>query len=143
IDFTDNTLADVLSFLETVTQLDMDVDWPALNDIGIQRETLVTLKLTNVPVRVALERVLDKVSRDQFSRAGWAVDNGVLVISSDEQLRRQTTLVIYGIQDLLLEIPNFYDAPQIDLQGVLQQSQGGGGGQSPFTQINQDQDREE
>ena len=143
IDFTDNTLADVLSFLETVTQLDMDVDWPALNDIGIQRETLVTLKLTNVPVRVALERVLEKVSRDQFSRAGWAVDNGVLVISSDEQLRRQTTLVIYGIQDLLLEIPNFYQAPQIDLQGVLQQSQGGGGGQSPFTQIDQNQDQEE
>jgi type II secretory pathway component GspD/PulD (secretin) len=142
IDFNDNTLADVISFFQTVTQLDIDVDWDSLQEIGVERESLVTLKLTNVPVRVALERVLEKVSRDQFSRASWAVNHGVLVIAAKEQLDRQTTLVIYNITDLLLKIPNFYDAPQIDLQGVLQQSQGGGGGQSPFTNINQDQEDE-
>ncbi len=46
---------------------------------------------------------------------------------------------MYGITDLLIEVPNYYDAPQIDLQGVLQQSQGGGGGQSPFRDNQQQQ----
>ncbi|MBX3358007.1 MAG: hypothetical protein KF745_06220 [Phycisphaeraceae bacterium] len=139
VDFNDNTLSDVLSFIETVSQVNIDVDWESLQQVGINKESLVSLKLTNVSLRVALDRVLEKASRDQFSKAGWTVTDGILRIASDESLRKQTVLVPYNVTDLLLEIPNYYDAPQIDLQGVLQQSQGGGGGQSPFRDDQQQQ----
>lgn len=144
VDFADNTLADVINFLDTASQVNIDVDWDSLASIGINRESLVSLKLSSSPVRVVLDRVLQKATEKAggLSRANWAVNDGILMVGSDEALRKQTSLVIYNITDLLLEIPNFYDTPQIDLQGVLQQSDGrgaGGGGKSPFRDNQQQQ----
>ncbi|MBY0261491.1 MAG: hypothetical protein K2Q20_04070, partial [Phycisphaerales bacterium] len=136
IDLNENRFEDAVKFLAQVTQLSFDPDWEALAGVGVEKDTLVTLKLTNATVKTVLDRLTQKVSRDQFARAGWAVNEGVLVVSSDEALRRNRTLVIYNIQDLLFEIPNYPDVPQIDLNNVLQQASsggGGGGGQSPFT----------
>ncbi|HYE02198.1 MAG TPA: hypothetical protein VD963_03065 [Phycisphaerales bacterium] len=141
VDFTDNTLEDVLAFVESVTQLNIDVDWESLGEIGIDRETPITMNFSPMPVRTVLDRVLEKASTDNFAKADWAVNDGVLMIASRDDLNRHTTLVIYNITDLLLQIPDYFDAPQIDLQGVLQQGEGGGG-QSPFQENQQDQQRD-
>ncbi len=128
--FAANTLEDVLNFIGTVTNLNMDVDWQALGDIGIQRDAEVTLNLRPVDVKVVLDRVLEKVSPDRFSRASWAVEDGVLVISSQENLRRKTFIKIYDVRDLIFQVPDFPNVPELDLDTVLQQSsqRGGGGG---------------
>ncbi len=132
VTFQDNTLEEALGFLQTVTQLDMDVQWDELEEIGIDRQTPITLRLSAVPVEVVLTRVLDRASRASFgSRADWAVVDGILTISSDEQLRRNTVLSIYDVRDLIVEVPDYNNAPALDLQSVLQAGQGGGG-QSPF-----------
>lgn len=134
LDLADSRFEDVVRFLATVTNLNIDPDWESLASVGVEKDTLVTLRLSPVTANVALDRVLAKVSRDQFAKAGWAVNDGIVTIASDETLRKHRTLVIYNIQDLLFEIPNYRQVPQIDLNSVLQQSQGGGGGgQSPFT----------
>lgn len=132
--FQDNALEDVLSFIATVVNVNLDVDWEALRDIGIERDSEVTLELREVPARVVLDRVLSKVSPDSFSRAGWAITDGILVVSSDDQLRENTFIVIYDIRDLLYEVPDFSNVPTLDLDQILQQSgqQGGGGGGSIF-----------
>ncbi len=135
--FQDHRLEDVLTFFQAITRLDMDVDWESLNSIGITKDSLVNLKLTRISAEELLTRVLRKVSTDQFSQANWWVENGVLTVASDEALRKNRSLVIYNIQDLLFDIPNYTEVPQIDLQSVLQQGQGGG--QSPF-QDNQQQE---
>ena len=142
VQFDDNTFSDVLAFIATVSGLDMDIDWQSLQEIGVDRDTLITLNLRNPPLRVVLERVLDRASADPFDAAGWAVYDGVLTIASERQLRKNRTLVIYDITDLVLDIPNFPDAPVIDLDSVLQQSQGGGGGggQSPFQENNDEEE---
>jgi general secretion pathway protein D len=132
VEFKENTLADVVGFIETVTQQNIDVDWQSLEQIGVTKEAPVSLKLTNVPVKIVLDRVMEKVSPDPRTRAGWAIQDGVLTIASDASLRQNKVLVIYDIRDLLVEVPNFTDAPTFDLQSVLQSSEGGGGGQSPF-----------
>ncbi len=134
-DFTDNTLEDVLAFIANVGNIEMDVDWPSLNDLGISQDTPVSLRLTNVPIETVLDRVLEKVS-DSDTRAGWAVTDGVLTIASDEVLRRNTVLEIYDIRDLLIDVPDYDNAPRFDLNTVFQvggqTGGGGGGGQSPF-----------
>jgi type II secretory pathway component GspD/PulD (secretin) len=132
VDFKDNTLADVVGFLEAVTNLNIDVDWASLEPLGITRESTVALKLTNVPVQTVLDKVLGKVSSDETNRADWAVTDGVLTIASDAALRLNRSTVVYDIRDLLDEVPDFVDAPQFDLNSVLSGAQGGGGGQSPF-----------
>lgn len=131
--FAANTLEDVLNFIGTVTNLNMDVDWQAMGDIGIERDAEVTLNLRPVPVKVVLDRVLEKVSPDRFSRASWAVEDGVLVVSSQENLRRKTFIKIYDVRDLVFQVPDFPEVPELDLDTVLQQSsqrggRGGGGG---------------
>ena len=137
----DNPLGDVISFLETVTSQNFDVNWASLELLSIDEQTPVQLRLNNVPINTVLDRIVEKVS-DPLSPAGWAVQDGIVQIASDEALRRNTSLVIYDIRDLLIEIPDYQDAPDIDLQNVLQSTGGGGGGQSPFNGDQNDDDEE-
>lgn len=132
--FADATIEQVVQFVEAISQLNIDVDWTALEEIGVDRATPVSLNLSQVPLRTVLDRVLDKASPDRLSRAAWAVNDGILQIASDEALRKNTILAIYDIRDLLIVVPDFDNAPEFDLSQVLQSSGGGGGGggQSPF-----------
>ena len=65
-------------------------------------------------------------------RRPWAIQDGVLIISSDEQIRKNTVLDIYEVRDLVVEVPDYTEAPTFDLNTILQSSRGGGSGQSPF-----------
>jgi len=129
--FTDNTLEDVLNFISTVTNLNVDVDWDSLAEVGVDRDTLVSLNLQPLPARTILDRVLDKVSPDEFNSAGWAVNDGILVVASDSALRRNTFIQIYDIQDLLFQIPNFTETPDLELGSIVQ----GQGGSEQDTEI--------
>jgi len=141
VDFRDNTLQQALNFFGQFTGLDMDVDWDSLREIGIDPETTVSLSLTKANARTVLDRVLEKVSTDPLTQADWAVLDGMLQVASEDRIRRHTVIETYDIRDLIFEIPNYDEAPEIDLQSVLQSSQGGGG-QSPFTNTqNQDIER--
>jgi type II secretory pathway component GspD/PulD (secretin) len=133
-DFRDNSFGDVVNFVRTVSNLDVDIDWQSLDSIGITQDATITLQLKNVTLRSVLDRVIDQVSAGGSSRAGWEISDGVLRIASDEQLRKNVVTLVYDIRDLLLEVPDYNDAPEFDLQSVLQNagSGGGGGGQSPF-----------
>ncbi len=139
--FTDNSLEDAIKFITTVSQKNVDVDWASLEEAGIRKETTVSLNLQNVSMKKLLDRLVEKVSgSDRNSKADWAVVDGVVTVASDTKLRKNKVLVIYDIKDLLIEVPDFRDAPRIDLQQALQASQrGGGGGQSPFRDTGNDQ----
>ncbi len=142
VDFANNTLGEVLGFIEQVSLVNMDVDWDALEEINITRDEPVNLSLRNVAIETVLNRVLEKVSEDDFGdKAAWAVQDGVLVISSDEQIRRNTVLDIYDVRDLVVEVPDYTNAPTFDLNSILQNTGrgGGGGGRSPFQNTQQQQ----
>tara|TARA_R110000765_G_scaffold340813_2_gene430842 strand:- start:16 stop:3477 length:3462 start_codon:yes stop_codon:yes gene_type:complete len=128
VDFDDNSFEDVLAFIGTTANLDIDTDWESLADIGVDPDSPITLRLNNVTLEVLLDRVLDKAS-DPVLPASWAVQDGILTISSDDVLRQNTLLEIYDVRDLLFEVPDFDNAPQFNIQS----SGGGGSGQSPFS----------
>jgi type II secretory pathway component GspD/PulD (secretin)/tetratricopeptide (TPR) repeat protein len=139
--FNNDSAESVFSFLATVTNLNFDVDWDSLSAIGVDRDTPVDLELNEVPARVILDRVLEKISPDDFDRAGWAVQDGIVVIASDRYLRRRTFIVIYDIRDLIFEIPDYGDVPTLNIDDVLDQGgQGGGGGGGGIFDDPQDED---
>ncbi|MFN0131887.1 MAG: hypothetical protein ACKVW3_05050 [Phycisphaerales bacterium] len=141
VNFQDNALSDVVQFVQTITQTNLDVDWASLEQAGIQKETTVSLNLTNVSYKTLLDRVVEKVSgQDKASRADWAVLDGVVTIASEERIRKTTALVIYDIKDVIIDIPDYREVPRIDLQQALQSAQGGGGGRSPFRQEQENND---
>ncbi len=149
VTFADNALRDVVEYVKSVTNMNVDADWTSLETATIQPDTTVSLNLNNVTGRVLLDRIVEKISgSDKSTKADWAVIDGVVTIASDEKIRKRTELVIYDVKDLLIEVPDYRDVPRIDLQQALQASQGGGGGggQSPFRneqerENNQERDR--
>lgn len=141
VEFNDNAFEDVVAFIGTTTGIDIDVDWESLADIGVDPDTPVDLTLKSVQINVLLDRVLAKIS-DPTLPAGWAIQDGILSIASDEVLRLNTVLETYDIRDLIFVVPDFDNAPEFDLQSAVQAAGGGGGGggggQSPFTGGSQD-----
>ncbi len=133
VDFNQNPLSDVLMFFRDVTGLNMDVDWEALEvEAGITRDEPVTLQLTEASVRTALDRVLQKLGLGE-QVADWAVYEGILTISSADEILRRTRLEIYDVRDLLIPEPNFDEPPEFDLGGEGGGGGGGGGGAAnPF-----------
>lgn len=145
VNFNETPLENVIQFIAAVTQLNVDTDWQALENAGVDRQAPVSLNLTNVPVETILNRVCEKASPDPLTGAAWNVTDGVLTISSREQINKQKAIVIYDIRDLIVEVPNYTNSYELDLQQALQQAGqrgGGGGGQSPFRPGNQGEEEQ-
>jgi type II secretory pathway component GspD/PulD (secretin)/tetratricopeptide (TPR) repeat protein len=129
--FDDNMLEAVVQYVQNLTPgVAINVDWAALEQAGVERDEPVTLSLVNVPVRVGLERILEQLNTgvDDFSRIWYSIRDGIITISLDSELRKFTVPIVYDIRDLLINIPDHDDAPDLNLQTALQQSRSGGGG---------------
>ncbi len=147
INFQDHRLEDVLSFITEITGADIEVIWIDDKSVdGLDKDSLVTLKAKRVSALKLLEMVLEKVGSEAAIYSGgntWQMTEwGSIECGPKELLAKRARLEIYPINDLLWEIPDYEESPTIDLQSVLQSSQGGGGGQSPFSNVQQNQDRD-
>jgi hypothetical protein len=141
VNFQDHRLEDVVRFISEITGATIEPIWVDDRNVeGLEKDTLVTLQVKNVSALKLLEMVLEKSEGDTAAYSGgngWQMtDWGTLEVGPKSLLARNTRLEVYPINDLLWEIPNYDEAPEIDLQSVLQSSQGGGG-QSPFTNTQQ------
>ncbi|MEL6497315.1 MAG: hypothetical protein AAF937_11460 [Planctomycetota bacterium] len=138
-------LQDVMRFLEDFTGAQLDVRY--INDrtgSGLDPESPISLDVQNISALRLLELVLDQAGRDSFEGATWQLTSwGAIEAGLKSTLNRRQRVQVYDIADLLLVLPDYQDAPEIDLQSVLQSQQGGGGGQSPFGGDTQGQDDEE
>ena len=61
VNFTNNSIENVLSYLETVTGVSIYVDWRALELVGINRDDEITLQLAEVTASTALARILEQL----------------------------------------------------------------------------------
>lgn len=145
-EFNDNKLEDVMKFLEDYTGATIEVHWADTDGEGLDRDQGITLKVRNLPALTVLERVLAKASSDALTGGNtWQMtEYGSIEVGPKSVLNRTKRTELYDIHDLLIELPRYDRVPQIDLQSLLQQSQqgGGGGGQSPFTNDQDEQERD-
>ena len=138
INFNETRLEDVMKFIAEVTSADMEPMWQDdQNTSGLEKDKLITLTAQKSSGLELLEKVLEKATTDSSGSAGntWQLtENGTLQVGPRERLNKFRRLEIYPVRDLLMEIPSYGNAPEFDLQSVLQSSGqgGGGGGQSPF-----------
>lgn len=134
LEVTEARLEDVLTFIKDTTQADLEFIWQGDSDAaGLDKERKVTLNIKNRSALSILETVLDKTRSDLGSAGTWQMTpHGAMQVGPKEALNRERRVETYDINDLLTVIPTYADVPEIDLNSVLQQSQGGGGGQSPF-----------
>jgi hypothetical protein len=143
LDVTDKRLEDVVAFVKDFTGAELEPMWmDDRNPEGLDKEKLVTVKVNNVSALTLLEKVLDQ-ARSDTSESTWQMsETGAFQMGPKDRLNKFRRLEIYDINDLVREIPDYTDVPQIDLQQALQASQqGGGGGQGPFNSGNEDQNQ--
>jgi type II secretory pathway component GspD/PulD (secretin) len=144
VDFTETPMEKALDWVSKAGSVRMDIDWPSLEKIGVNKDTPVTANLSTIRLDHLLDLVVRKVSPDPTSAAAWEVQDGILRVASAETINRSTLMVIYDIKDLLIVIRDYSDVPQFDLNSSLQaaSSGGGGGGQSPFSGGNQNNNQQ-
>ena len=147
IEFSQTRLEDVMKFLADVTTADIEVMWTDNQNVtGLDKDTEITLTSRGASALAVLEKVLEKAATDSAGTGGntWQLTpSGTLQVGPKARLNRWKRAEVYPIGDMLLDLPVYNDAPEFDLQAVLQGAQqgGGGGGQSPFqTEQNQDRD---
>lgn len=131
----DQRLSDVIGFVADFTGAQIDPHY--IDDRtpeGLDPEAPITIDATGISALRLLELVVEQAARDSFDGATWQFTEwGSVELGLKPTLNRRQRVQIYDISDLLLVLPDYDDAPEIDLQSVLQSSQGGGGGQSPFS----------
>ena len=123
--FTNVAIGDCFDFLRDVSGANIHVNWRALESAAVSKDTTVNVRLRSVSLRKALDVLLSETGAgDQLA---YYVDQGVIEVTTKEIADKQLFTKVYPIDDLLVEIPDFTDAPVFDLS---QQNSGGGSNRS-------------
>ncbi len=140
----DQPFSEVVKLLRNETGTNIVVNWNALTNAGVSRQTPISLTLRSVPFKKVLSIVLQQAQGSSGTTLGYSIDEGVITISTKDQLAQLSVVRVYDITDLLIQPPNFGgNAPSFNLQSATQNSTaqvsasgggglGGGGGQSLF-----------
>jgi hypothetical protein len=124
LDLTGVTLADSIEFLRDVSGANIHVNWQALEAVGVGKDTQVNLHMRNIPLRKVLQLILREAGSGDVLT--YYIDDGIIEVTTKELADEQMVTRIYPVDDLIMEVPDFDNAPDFQLQG----SQTGGGGSS-------------
>lgn len=141
IDWEDKPFNEIIEWLsdreETGAPVDMNVvvKTVVLEDAGVDTEYEVTLKVHGLTLRKILTLVLEKVGgADPATKMGFHATDDLLTISTVEDLNGQMFVKTYDVTDVVLNVPDFTEAPTMDVSQLQerqgQSSRGGGGGQT-------------
>ncbi|MEM1012025.1 MAG: tetratricopeptide repeat protein, partial [Planctomycetota bacterium] len=128
VEFDQVPFDDVVDFLRNASNAGIFVNWPELELSGIQRGTEVTLQLPgSASLGKVIELTLNQLGSG-FAELDYTVDDGIITISSVEDLSKNVQTQVLDIRDLIVPIPDF---DQQDV-GNLGGAGGGGGGGGGF-----------
>jgi hypothetical protein len=133
LDVEDQPLEDIINFLMDVTEAQIEpIYLDGIASSGMDPETLLSLRVSNVPAITVLERVLKKAERIEGigEEYTWQfTDIGSIECGPKTVLNENQRIELYDIADLIMVVPDFDNAPQFNIQS----SGGSSGGGSPFS----------
>ena len=124
-----------IDYVREVSGANVHVNWRALEQINVTRQTSVSLRLADVTARRILRGILDETGAGDLIT--YYIDEGVIEITTREIADNQMITRVYPVNDLVMSVPNF-EGPSFNLQSQGGQTSGkgggggGGGGQSLF-----------
>lgn len=133
--FENISLGDAMDFLRDVSGANIHVNWRAIEELGIGKDTVINVRLRSVTMRKVLQLVLSEAGRGNLLT--YYIDGNVLEITTREIADRQMLTRVYPVDDLLMEVPNFEQPPTFNIQGSS--AGGGGGGGNLFGNLTQQQ----
>ncbi len=128
LDFEDTEFQAVITFLREMSNLNINPNWTALEAAGIAKTAKVSLHLTDVTFEKALRTLLGNLGGGTTA-LNFVVDDGVVTISTKEDLSQKTVIRLYDINDLIVRYPMF-SGPVMDLSNTIANVAGNGSGSS-------------
>src|SRR5688572_20161461 len=125
LDLTGVTLNDAIEFLRDVSGANIHVNWPALEAAGVGKDAQVNLHLRNTSLRKVLQLILREAGTGDLLT--YYIDDGIIEITTKELADQEMITRIYPVDDLIMEVPDFDNAPDFQLQGSTAGGGGGGG----------------
>ena len=127
VDFRATAFQDAIEFLRQRTGTNILVGWRALEAAGIDRNTPITLHVTNLPLRRVLELVCDEAGGSTVMLISRARDGTIVVMTADDAAR-YAELRLYDVDDLLRANHDF--RVRLGWRPTTNPAAGGGGGMS-------------
>jgi hypothetical protein len=93
-------LVEVFNQMRQATGLNIFVNWRALETRGITRTLPITTELTGLTRAQALDKLLREISQPSFG-IGYTIDDGVITVSTEEDLAKNTITRVYDIRAAL------------------------------------------
>lgn len=90
-------LEQVLQNLRETMGVNMHVRWRRLEEANVPRDLPITMRLSNLPTERVLRLVLDEAE----ARLAYSVEDGVLIVSTFDDLTRRRTAEVYDLRELL------------------------------------------
>ena len=85
--FEQSPLGDAIDFLRNTTGANIFVNWRTLESVSVSRDAAVTLRMRGVPLDTVLRLLLEEAGGGTV-RLGYATDQNVITISTDEDVAR-------------------------------------------------------
>lgn len=101
VNLIDMPLKDAIEYFRALLKINVHVPWVELSSAGIAAEHPVNVSVKNLPAARVLRLMLESVSSEPA--LDYAIEDGVLVISTSEQLARRQTIQIYDVRDLTVQ----------------------------------------
>ncbi|MCK5113271.1 MAG: hypothetical protein KAR11_00725 [Phycisphaerae bacterium] len=137
-EFDGQAFPDVIEYFRETSDANIYVNWKAIEEAGIDRDQTVDVKLKNVPFFKALRLVLDDVG-GAAAELAYALNDGVLTISTQSDLDRNKDTRVYDIRDLIARVPDFA-GQRVSLSAIGESSGGEGGSSSSLFDDEGDED---
>ncbi|MGD2110211.1 MAG: hypothetical protein PVI86_12585 [Phycisphaerae bacterium] len=122
VDFRDDPFDQVMERLADAGGVNVIVNWNDLEHVGVDRTVPIDLSLPrDISLKKALTEVLEQAGGG-LVEVGFDVGEDAVKIATRATLDKQTYTAVYDINDLLMEIPIFNDAPMTDLRVANQRA---------------------
>jgi len=125
-------LGEVLDQVRAIPGVNIDINWLALELVGIDRDILISLQLTDVPAALVLDRALVQASGDAFEedKAEYTIRNGIVVVNTSLEMGKQYIRRVYDVTWFLyrqetMQFLLYHNHPRADeLRAVILQNYG-------------------
>lgn len=98
-------LSDLVDQLAQQTNQKILVNWQALQQVHIAKNLLITVDLSNLRLDEALAKLLDAVGGAHV-RLGYSLDNGIVAITTSEELSKNVVTTVYDISRAIQNDPH-------------------------------------
>jgi len=110
----DMPFGEAIEILRNATEprLNIVVLWKDLENAGIYGDTPIGIDgVSGIPLGMQLELLLASVSAGSTEKLGYVVENGIIVVATEDSLPRKMVTRVYDVTDLLGRPANYYSIP--------------------------------